>query len=121
MLHVPEKFRDKATEIAGYGKTAEGTNNGVLMFPVKSKPRSIARAIVSDGAGWEHVSISLKIGLTPTWEQMCEVKDLFWDKADCVVQYHPAESEYVNVHETCLHLWRPTTNQLPSPPSYMVG
>jgi hypothetical protein len=38
-----------------------------------------------------------------------------------VIQYHPPESEYVNNHPNCLHLWRPTGCALPMPPSIMVG
>ena len=34
-------------------------------------------------------------------------KALFWDEDDCVIQYHPPRSEYVNNHQNCLHLWRP--------------
>jgi hypothetical protein len=52
---------------------------------------------------------------------MCHVKALFWDPEDWVVQYHPAESEYVNNHPHTLHLWRPTAATLPTPPSILVG
>jgi len=41
--------------------------------------------------------------------------------SDCVVQYHPPRSEYVNNHPFCLHLWRPAGLDLPLPPAWMVG
>lgn len=57
----------------------------------------------------------------PTWSEMCRVKAAFWDDDDVVVQYHPARSDYVNVHPYCLHLWRPVGIQMPQPDSLMVG
>lgn len=78
------------------------------------------RIICSDGLGWEHVSVSLA-DRTPTWEEMCYVKDLFWDEHEWVVQYHPPKSLYVNNHPFCLHLWRPTTCIIPAPLTILVG
>ena len=46
---------------------------------------------------------------------------MFWDEEDCVVQYHPPKSDYVNIHKNCLHLWRPTDGELPRPPKIMIG
>jgi hypothetical protein len=73
--------------------------------------------------GWEHVSVSIEDSPTtvPTWEQMAHVKRLFWDDEECVVQYHPAKSEYVNRHPGCLHLWRPVDGNFPTPPKILVG
>ena len=52
---------------------------------------------------------------------MCQVKDLFWEEEEVVVQFHPKKSEYVNMHEGCLHLWRSTEKEFPTPPSILVG
>jgi hypothetical protein len=52
---------------------------------------------------------------------MCFIKDLFWDAEDVVIQYHPAKSEYVNMHENTLHLWRPVGKEIPTPPKELVG
>lgn len=56
--------------------------------------------------GWEHVSIELFARRLPTWEEMCYVKDIFWDEEEDVVQIHPKNSQYVDIVEG-LHLWRP--------------
>lgn len=79
-----------------------------------------AVVIWSFGGGWEHVSISFKYRC-PTWEEMCQVKDMFFREDECVVQYHPAKSEYVNRHPYCLHLWRPLIKDMPTPPTQFVG
>ena len=80
------------------------------------------RIVFSWGGGWEHVSVSLFEQRTPTWTEMCEVKDMLWNKDETCVQYHPAEKDYINNHEYCLHIWKPTGRiHLPTPPKIMVG
>ena len=82
-------------------------------------------AVVSNGGGWYHVSVSpcnRKRTLCPTWEEMCEIKRIFFEPDECVVEYHPPESEYVDMHPYCLHLWRPNDGRtIPMPPSIFVG
>lgn len=79
--------------------------------------------IVASGAdetGWEHVSVSTP-RRPPNWQEMCFVKDLFWEPEECVMQLHPPRSEYVNNHPNCLHMWRPIETPIPMPPSILVG
>jgi hypothetical protein len=101
------------------------------------------QVIASVGGGWDHVSVS-PVGpqRTPTWEEMCYVKDLFFTEDEVCVQYHPAKKDYVNHHPFTLHIWRPQTDDerqllyangcddgpdfptpgpLPVPPSIFVG
>jgi hypothetical protein len=69
--------------------------------------------------GWEHVSVSTR-RRNPNWQEMCFVKDLFWDETETVIQFHPPRSEYVNNHNFCLHLWRHKEGHR-LPPSILVG
>jgi hypothetical protein len=105
-------------------------NNGAFFIPCRG---STLRVIASDGlcndltpeekeryAGWEHVSVSLP-NRTPTWEEMCYVKNLFWDEEDCVIQYHPPKEVYVTCHPFCLHLWRWRHGVFPMPDPLLVG
>ncbi len=111
---VPEQFRVKD----GFFGTKEGSgNNGLFEVPVPK----IATVLATDGIGWEHVSVSFPDKKMPTWGVMCKIKDVFWDEEDLVVQYHPPKSEHVNNHPACLHLWRPTDQTIPCPPSIAVG
>lgn len=57
-------------------------------------------------AGYEHVSVSLP-NRNPNWDEMCFVKDLFWDEEEMCIQFHPKKSQYVNLHSHCLHIWKP--------------
>lgn len=117
---VPEKYRIKTGELSSdetYGC------NGAFYIPLTDKTSKkiiYVTVFCSNGYGWEHVSVSL-MKKTPSWEQMCKIKNLFWDEEDTVIQYHPAESDYVNYHPRCLHLWRPINAEIPKPPTYMIG
>ncbi len=70
---------------------------------------------------WEHVSVSTRRNRSPNWQEMCFVKDLFWDEEERVIQIHPPLSEYVKNDRWCLHLWKPLNAVLPAPPSTYVG
>ncbi len=111
------RLRDKEKQIYG----AHGDDyNGLFKVFVNGKSFFV---IASTGGGWDHVSVSpgssRKKGI-PTWEEMCAIKDMFFEAEETVVQYHPAKSRYINMREDCLHLWRPTAEELPTPPLYMV-
>ena len=95
-------------------------DGGIGELYVGGKP--YASVIWSNGGGWEHVSISpYNRRHTPTWDEMCNLKDMFFKDDEVVVQYHPAKSEYVNNMPNCLHLWRPIIEKMPTPPAIMVG
>ncbi len=118
MFKVPESQRVLKGSM---GSDSSYGNNGVFVI---NRGRTVINIIASDGMDWEHVSVhcvSEGKERTPTWSEMCLIKDLFWDKTDCVIQYHPPESEYINNHKHCLHLWRPTKEVIPIPNKVMVG
>lgn len=81
-----------------------------------------ASVIWSNGAGWDHVSVApYNRRVVPTWDDMCRLKDMFFREDEIAVQYHPPKSEYVNNVPNCLHLWRPTEAEMPTPPAILVG
>ena len=109
----PDKYR---VQIAGYPPGDD--RNGYFLIPLKHGQK--VQVIASDGMGWEHISVSRK-DRPPLWDEMCQIKNLFWGDEDCVIQYHPPRSQYVNNHPNCLHLWRPIGIELPMPDSLLVG
>lgn len=121
MFHVPEKYRITNQEHLFCSDSSFG-NNGA--FIIELDTNIFAFIVASDGLGWEHVSVHIEDNgksETPTWDEMCMVKDLFWDEQDCALQYHPPKSEYVNQHENVLHLWRKIGFEQPIPESILVG
>ena len=122
---VPEKYRLKTCQM---GSDESYGNNGGVIIPLIMEKQ--IRCIVSDGGGWEHVSVSVarhspsnshQIIETPDWIVLCKAKNLFWDEEDCVVQFHPPKSEYVNMHPNVLHLWRKVGEDFETPPKIMIG
>jgi hypothetical protein len=131
MYKVPEKYRAKLPVGHPY-RTPEGIMSGLFFVPLSKDV--ILFCIATNGEGlsnWEHVSVSVKktknglpkydLNRCPTWEEMCIVKDLFWDKNDVVVQFHPPEQEYISHHDYCLHMWRKQGENFEVPPSFLVG
>lgn len=113
-MKVPEEYRVKDGPL---GSDESYGNNGYFLVPFRSFDLAV---IASDGEGWDHVSVSLP-NRTPNWDEMCHIKDLFWDESECVVQYHPPKADYVNNHPYTLHLWKPQNADVPRPPSILVG
>ncbi len=109
-----ERWRVKIGPMAS--STIDG-NNGAFKVTVGNKGLTV---VASDGMGWDHVSVS-RPDRCPTWDEMCAIKDLFFDPEEWVVQYHPAHSAYIEDHPYCLHLWRPQNAELPQPEQIMVG
>ena len=90
-------------------------------FTIKG-PKGDLFVIASNGMNWDHVSVSVAKDKNkiPSWKEMCFVKDLFWEEDECVIQYHPPKSEYINIHKSVLHLWSPQMQVIPTPPLEMV-
>ena len=70
----------------------------------------VLQVVVGAGYGWDHVSVSHPQRV-PAWEEMCQIKELFFRDDEVVMQLHPAKKNWINLHEKVLHLWRPQTAQ----------
>ena len=119
MFKVPKEYRLKTGSL---GSDESYGNNGVFIIPLTNIKQ--IRCIASDGEGWEHVSVSVSIKETiriPKWEEMSFIKRLFWDDEDCVIQFHPPQSEYVNCHPDVLHLWRECGVNYKTPNISLIG
>lgn len=81
-----------------------------------------------DELPWDHVSASgryydqtgKRCFFTPSWADMCWLKDLFFRPEECVMQLHVPAADHINVHEHTLHLWRPHNVEIPRPPQIAV-
>lgn len=111
-----EKIEPYRLHTGEYGSDSSYGNDGVFFIMVNS---IVFKVICSDGLGWDHVSVSSEHG-TPLWNNMHKIKRLFFTDHEVVMQLHPAESDYVNMCESCLHLWRPQHQEIPVPDIGMV-
>ena len=110
---LPNKGRIKTGEL--HSDESFG-NNGAFWLAYRAH---VFKVIISDGGGWEHVSVSLP-NRCPNWPEMCHFKDVFFKDDEVVVQYHPAKKDYVNTHPNCLHMWRSLKKKFPMPEKIMV-
>ena len=97
--------------------------DGIAGEVYDKKTRVKMNFILSWGCGWEHCSVSItdRYKRCPSWEQMCTIKECFWNDDEVCMQLHPAKKDYVNNHNYCLHIWKPINESIPTPPSIMVG
>jgi|SRR5215831_14238943 len=99
------------------GVTYSEDINGMYLIPYAGVKLTV---IASDGAGWDHVSVSLR-HRCPTHEELEFIRGLFFRDDECVVQYSVPRREHINTHPHCLHLWRPQGRDVPRPPGELVG
>ena len=114
-------FVEQYRERKGPRGTEPGEHYGLFRVPSFSGTLLIIASAgdANPDIPWEHVSVSLP-NRCPTWEEMDAVKRLFWADDEAVMQLHPPRSMWVNRHPHCLHLWRPTTQEIPLPPMVAV-
>lgn len=117
MKNIEEIEKTPRLMITGRGKGDTVAFGGYYMDIESDKKLNF---IFSVQMGWEHLSVSMP-NKTPSWEQMCRMKDIFWGEEECCVQYHPKKSEYVNCHPHCLHIWKRNDGEYLTPPSLLVG
>lgn len=104
----------------GYVKIIKDGKDGFGGTFYDKKSRCNLNFIMSWGAGFEHCSVSMPTRC-PSWEQMCAIKDAFWNDDEVCMQLHPAKKNYVNNHPYCLHIWKPINEKIPLPPTILVG
>lgn len=106
--------------VGQFGSSEIDGFNGMFMIPIYGE---IFRVIASDGLGWQHVSVSKhnRPNRVPNHDHLCKIKELFWGRDVWCCHFYPPQSQYVNNHPGCLHLWRPTREFLPTPPAELVG
>lgn len=95
-----------------------GDDGGVYHIPYEAKTLCV---VASNGASWDHVSVSIfGVERCPKWKEMQHIKELFFEPSEVVMQLHPAQKDYINIHPYVLHLWRPQKVEIPLPPKIMV-
>jgi hypothetical protein len=119
-LHLLDMYRLRGNRLPARFRAYEGDDT-CGAFVVKS-PIDKADLVVmaSSDFGWEHVSVSRR-NRCPNWAEMSYVKGLFFKNEETVMQLHVPSSDHINDHPNCLHLWRPTHQEIPRPHGWMVG
>lgn len=103
-------LEDEGRRIVGAFSIPSVRDRGPLKVVASGAPESL----------WDHVSVS-RANRCPTWEEMEQIKRLFFLDHETAMQLHVPVAEHINVHPYCLHLWRPMVGAIPMPPAGMVG
>lgn len=114
------RYKKRCPEDADNWRTNTGDTFGLFYI---TRSHIILKALVAPmESDWQHVSVSVQgLNRCPTWEEMCFVKNLVWGQDVTVIQFHPKQSEYVNKHKYCLHMWKKSGIEYELPPSILVG
>jgi hypothetical protein len=117
-LSVLDPYRLSSPEIIRhYGNAGDSTCGVFQFYGLRGEP---IRVIASSGEGWDHVSVSLE-KRCPSWDEMERFKRLFFKEDETAMQLHVPADDHISHHPFCLHLWRPTDEDIPRPPDWMVG
>lgn len=114
---LPDNIEQGRVTTGRFASPLESGPDGA--FFVLAPSGKCLKVISSSGPEWEHVSVSLP-DRCPTWEEMDWIKRMFWRPDETAMQLHVPESQHVNIHEHCLHLWRPAKQPIPLPPQQYV-
>jgi hypothetical protein len=115
-------YRDQRMEEDWFGQSGEDRlgQNGIFYLPKDGIQFWCICTLNDANVPWEHVSTHIeKVDRTPTWEEMCWLKNLFWAEDEAVIQVHPPAKKHVNCHPFTLHLWK-SIRPLELPPWYAV-
>ena len=113
-LNIYNQYRVKLWGMYG------DSSNGKFIIPRRNKS-GYYQIVASDGLNWDHISVSLLdsqkdiVERCLRWEEMCEIKEMFFLDTETVVQIHPKKEDYINDHPYVLHLWRPNKMRMPLP------
>src|SRR5678816_4354805 len=105
MRQYPTIIMERCRVLKGpYASTMKDGCNGAFMVHIKQHRLKV---LSSDGTddeaqGWEHVSVSCP-NRTPTWLEMCWIKEQMWEDEEIVFQLHPKTVSYT-------HLTLPTSD-----------
>lgn len=119
-LNLLAAFRVTGRALPSYFGGYEGDETCGAFRIASPIDQAILTVMASSDFGWEHVSVS-RPNRCPNWPEMAHVKSLFFNDHETVMQLHVPPSDHINDHPNCLHLWRPTHQEIPRPHGWMVG
>jgi len=93
---------------------------GFFIIPSRNN-NNFYQVIASSGEGWDHVSVCLLdrkgrfVERTLTWNEMCLIKNIFFNDDEDAVEFHPRKQDYIDEHHYVLHIWRANMKEFPLP------
>ena len=117
-LYELDHWRLRTQEVLNqFGSFGDGTC-GAFLVPYP-KTGATLKVVASCGGGWDHVSVSLP-NRCPNWFEMSFIKRTFFKPTETAWEYHPADTEHINIMPNALHMWRKQNFVMIMPPSEFV-
>lgn len=111
-----DQWRDRSPEMLEHYGSEGNETCGVFRLPQFG-----LMVIASQGAGWDHLSVSHR-QRCPTWDEMVIVKRAFFKRDEWALEYHPPEKANISLHPYCLHLWWPNDGrEILTPPEWTIA
>lgn len=114
---LPKNLVKYRVNLPDYEQVADDSIQGAFVIPYANAE---LRIVSSNGAGWDHVSVSVA-GRCPTWDEMHWIRKLFFEPNETVIQIDPPEHDYVSFHRHTLHMWRNQRQVIDLPPKWMIA
>lgn len=118
-LRLLDAFRNCSKAVVSWYGSVGDESCGVFDIP-SPIDRQLMCVIASSGEGWDHVSVS-RTNRCPNWPEMAHIYGLFFRDDETAMQLHVPNTDHINHHPNCLHLWRPIDSEIPRPPAEFVG
>lgn len=78
-----------------------------FQFPLTEDTHGVCSAINFKDHEWEHIMLDLEEqGRCASYTEMSVLKETFWEESEIAIQVHPGKSNYINLRQYALHLWR---------------
>lgn len=80
-------------------------HNGFFFMDILGRNFYIGASVSSNGL--QHISVSApgKGRIVPTYEEICEIRNKFFEPSEQVIHFFDVDSKDINLNEKCLHLW----------------
>jgi hypothetical protein len=80
-------------------------HNGFFFMDILGRNFYIGASVSRDGL--QHISVSApgKERIVPTYEEICEIRNKFFEPSEQVIHFFHVDSKDINLNEKCLHLW----------------
>ncbi len=78
---------------------------GVVELTDYTTEQNVTKRFAIGSGEWEHVCITHENSI-PEYEELVKLKEIAWKTSEIAMQVHPPKSEYVNIDQYALHLWR---------------
>jgi hypothetical protein len=117
-LYQLNAYRDTSPHVLHHYGSIGDDCAGVFRI-LSAQDQQTLTVIATNGGGWDHVSVS-RGDRCPSWFEMEQVKRMFFKDDEVAMQLHVPATDHINVHNYCLHLWRPHFATIPLPPKGFV-